>query len=274
MAKLELGLIVGIRKEASEVFRKVADLGIPTCQMTGGAEALMKGEYPSAAKMRQEADKAGVRISAIFLAWEGQRYDNVNGPDTMGLVPPALRKGRLESGKRFADWGKEMGVDHIVSHIGFIPDDEKDPRYDGFIDTMRELAEHCAKNDQAVLFETGQELPSTLKRTIKDVGTGNLYVNLDPANLVLYGKANPLDGVEIFGEYVRGMHAKDGVWPNRDESLGHETALGEGMVRFDLLLRRLKEKGFAGPVTIEREISGDQQIADIKRAMALLDPML
>ena len=274
MAKLELGLIVGISKNAAETFKKVADLGIPTCQMTGGAEALMKGDYPSAGKMREEADKAGVRISAIFLAWEGQRYDNVNGPDTMGLVPPDLRAERLASGKKFADWGKEMGVEHIVSHIGFIPDDENDPRYAGFIDTMKDISEHCAKNDQLFLFETGQELPSTLKRTILDTGTGNLFVNLDPANLVLYGKANPLDAVEIFGEYVKGMHAKDGVWPNRDESLGHETALGEGMVQFDLLLRRLKEKGFEGPVTIEREISGDQQIADIKMAMDLLDPML
>ena len=137
-----------------------------------------------------------------------------------------------------------------------------------------DLAAHCANNDQIFCFETGQELPSTLKRTIQDVGTGNLFVNLDPANLILYGKANPLDAAEIFGEYVRGLHAKDGVWPNRDEALGLETALGEGAVRFDLLIRRLKEKGFTGPLTIEREISGPQQKEDIRKAIAILEPML
>ncbi|HOL66660.1 MAG TPA: sugar phosphate isomerase/epimerase, partial [bacterium] len=127
---------------------------------------------------------------------------------------------------------------------------------------------------QMFCFETGQELPSTLKRTILDLGRENVGINLDPANLILYGKANPLDAVEIFGEYVRGMHAKDGLWPNRDESLGKETPLGQGMVRFDLLLPRLKKKGFKGPVTIEREISGPQQIADIRRAIELLSPYL
>ena len=189
-------------------------------------------------------------------------------------MPPDLREPRVKSAKAFSDWVKGMGCDSVTCHIGFIPDDELDPIYPGFIDTMREVCEHCAKNEQIFCFETGQELPSTLKRTIQDVGTGNLFVNLDAANLILYGKANPLDATEIFGEYVRGMHAKDGIWPNRDEALGHETALGEGAVRFDLLLRRLKEKGFSGPVTIEREISGEQQIVDIRKAMALLDPWL
>jgi len=123
-------------------------------------------------------------------------------------------------------------------------------------------------------FETGQELPSTLKRTILDLKMDNLGINLDPANLVLYGMANPLDAAEIFGEYVKGLHAKDGLWPNRDEYLGKETALGEGRVRFELLIPRLKKKGFRGPVTIEREISGDRQIEDIKKAMCLLEPYL
>ena len=62
--------------------------------------------------------------------------------------------------------------------------------------------------------------------------------DFDPANLVLYGKANPIDAVEIIGEYVKGMHAKDGVWPNRDEYLGHETPLGQGMVRFNIIIPR------------------------------------
>jgi len=189
-------------------------------------------------------------------------------------VPPNLRAERVKSGKALSDWAKRMGVNSITCHIGFIPDDENDPIYPGFIDTMRDFGEYCAKNDQIFCFETGQELASTLKRTILDIGTGNMFVNLDPANLILYGKSNPLDAVEIFGEYVRGLHAKDGVWPNRDESLGHETALGEGAVNFELLIPRLKAKGFTGPLTIEREISGPQQRTDILKAMKLLEPML
>ncbi len=274
MAKMDLGLIVGIGRDPNESFRQVAELGIPTCQLSGTAEGLLDGKYGEPEAIRRAADAAGVRISSVFMLWEGQRFDNRVGPPTMGLVPPDLREERVASGKTFVDWARGFGVDSITCHIGFIPDDEDDPVYKGFVDTMREMAGHCKKNDQIFCFETGQELASTLKRTIRDVDTGNLFVNLDPANLILYGKSDPLDAVEIFGEYVRGMHAKDGVWPNRDEDLGHEKALGEGDVRFDLLLPRLKAKGFEGPVTIEREISGPQQAVDIRSAMALLDPLL
>jgi len=136
---------------------------------------------------------------------------------------------------------------------------------------MREFCEYCRRNGQIFCFETGQELPSVLKRTIEDVGTGNLGINLDPANLLLYGMAHPLDAVEIFGEYVRGMHAKDGLWPDRNKPLGKEVPLGEGEVYFDLLIPKLKEKGFRGPITIEREITGERQIKDILRAKEILE---
>jgi L-ribulose-5-phosphate 3-epimerase len=274
VAKMELGLIVGMSDDPGQSFRDVAELGIPTCQLAAGAEAIQRGDYIEPEEVRKAADEAGVRISGVFLGWEGQYYNNVDGPPSMGLVPTEHQARRLESGKALSDWTKRLGVDTIVCHIGFIPDDELDPLYKQFIVAMRELAEYCANNSQLFLFETGQELASTLKRTIQEVGTGNLFVNLDPANLILYGKTNPLEAEEIFGEYVRGLHAKDGVWPNRDETLGHEKALGDGDVRFDLLVRRLKAKGFKGPFTIEREISGPQQKEDIKKAMTLLEPML
>ncbi|MFH1007866.1 MAG: sugar phosphate isomerase/epimerase family protein [Candidatus Latescibacterota bacterium] len=272
MSKMKLGLIVGVSDDPRTNFEKVLALGIPTCQLTCTAEWLVDRMDPR--KIRRAAEEAGIEISSFFLLFEGQRFDLKDGPATMGLVPESFRERRLKLAKRFSDMVRDMGVDSITSHIGFIPDDPEDPIYTSFLDVMREFAEHCAKNGQIFCFETGQELPSTLKRTIRDVGTGNLFVNLDPANLILYGMANPLDAAEILGESVRGMHAKDGTWPNRDEVLGLETPFGAGRVNFQLLIPRLKEKGFSGPITIEREIAGPQQQADILMAKALLEPML
>ncbi len=114
----------------------------------------------------------------------------------------------------------------------------------------------------------------TLLRMIQDIGGDNVGINLDPANLLMYGKGNPIDAVDVFGEYVRGMHAKDGEYPTDGANLGREKPLGEGRVNFPVLLPKLKEKGFRGAVTIEREIAGPQQIADIKHAMKLLNPLL
>lgn len=272
MEKMKLGLIVGVSDRPAESFEEVLEVGIPTCQLACSAERMVDKIDPGA--IRAAADETGIEISSLFLVFEGQKYDLKDGPETMGLVAPKYRMKRLELAKRYSDLVRDMEVDSITSHIGFIPDDPEDRVYKGFLEVMREYARYCEDNGQTFCFETGQELPSTLKRTILDVGTDNLGVNLDPANLILYGMANPLDAVEIFGEYVKGMHAKDGIWPNREEALGHETPIGEGKVNFKLLMPRLKEKGFRGPVTIEREIRGPQQTVDILKAKDFLDPLL
>lgn len=269
---LELGVMAGVGDDLEQKLALIQQLGIPTCQLSCAAETAARQLDP--ARVIAASREYNVRISALFFVFEGQRYNNVEGPPTMGLVPVALRAQRLPLAKRFADIACAIGVRDVVTHIGFIPDDERDPVYQSFIDTMRDYCLHLKAQDQHLLFETGQELPSTLLRTIRDIGTGNAFVNLDTANLILYGKANPLDAVEILGDYVRGMHAKDGLHPNRGEALGIEVPLGEGEVNFPLVLRRLKQRGFAGPVTIEREVAGPEQVEGIRRAMAVLQPLL
>ena len=108
----------------------------------------------------------------------------------------------------------------------------------------------------------------------EDIGTGNLYVNLDPANLILYGKANPVDALDVLGGYVRGVHAKDGLYPTNGRELGHEVKVGDGKVNFPKLLARLHELGYDGSLTIEREISGPQQIADIQATKKYLEELI
>lgn len=270
--KMKLGLIVGLHDDMVAEFRKLEDLGIPTCQISGTAEDIvLRGKLENVADAMA---RSSVQVSSVFVVYEGQTYNLDTGPQTDGLVPDEHRQRRMKLTLDAADRIKQLGVLTMTSHVGFIPDDEEDPLYGRFLEAMKTVARHLEGNGQIYCFETGQEQPSTLKRAIDHVGTDNLFVNLDPANLILYGKANPLDAVAIFGPWVRGMHAKDGLWPNRDENLGKEVRLGEGRVNFPLLIRRLKACGFDGPITIEREISGPEQLEDIKRAIAFLEPML
>ena len=99
-------------------------------------------------------------------------------------------------------------------------------------------------------------------------------VNLDTANLILYGKANPVDALDVFGGYVRGVHAKDGLYPTNGRELGTEVKVGAGKVNFPALLRGLKAHGFDGSLTIEREIEGEEQIRDILEAQAYLNALI
>ena len=121
------------------------------------------------------------------------------------------------------------------------------------------------------LDRTGGAHPGvTLLRTIEAVGTGNLGVNLDTANLILYGKANPVDALDVFGSHVRGVHAKDGLYPTNGIELGREVPIGQGRVDFPRFIQALKAVGYTGTLTIEREISGPQQMADITAAVEYL----
>ena len=111
-------------------------------------------------------------------------------------------------------------------------------------------------------------------RMIEDIGSDFLGVNLDPANLLLYGKANPVDAVEIFGSKIRGVHGKDGLYPTSPKALGKETRIGDGKVNYPLFLKKLQDVGYQGDITIEREISGEEQIRDILYAKQYLEGLM
>lgn len=272
MAKIELGLIVGLHEDPAAEFARVAELGLPTCQVSTTLEGLKRAG--GAAKVVKAAERAGVRISAFFQVYEGQTYNLIDGPRTDGLVPEAFREVRLRESLEFVDEVSQTGTRDYAAHMGFIPDDPESPLYRRLLTALGKLLDKLEAAEMRLLFETGQETASTLARTIRDLGAPHAGVNLDPANLILYGMSNPLDAVEILGERVWGMHAKDGLPPNRGEGLGVETPLGEGRVNFPLVISRLREKGFKGPITIEREISGPKQREDILRAMKLLEPLI
>ena len=111
-------------------------------------------------------------------------------------------------------------------------------------------------------------------RYIETVGTGNLGINFDTANLILYGKANSVDALEVFGKYVRNTHFKDGMYPTCGNELGIEVALGDGKANVPGIIAKLKELNYQGAYVIEREIAGDQQIADINKAKSLIESCL
>ena len=138
----------------------------------------------------------------------------------------------------------------------------------------REICDHCAGNGQRLHLETGQETADALLEFITDVGRDNLFVNFDPANMILYGSGEPIEALRKVGRFVRSVHCKDGRWSDRPgETWGAETPLGEGDVGMENFLRTLAEIGYEGPLTIEREIPQDplRQKEEIGRGIRLLN---
>lgn len=269
-AKMRLGVILGISPDPDAAIRRVKELGFPTCQVSPGAT-----DDDAAGKLRQALDRYGVEASAVVAGGPGPEvYNFYQGPQTIGLVPRATRAARIQRRKDVSDFAKKAGIPALMGHCGFIPEDPNDPLYQEAIQAIRECAAYCRNNGQRFNCETGQETPITLVRAIRDVGLDNVGVNFDVANLILYGKANPADAVDILGPYVQGVHAKDGLYPTDPKSLGKEVAIGQGKVDFPVIVEKLKKLGYTKPVTIEREIRGDKQTADILAAKAYLEKLI
>ena len=176
--------------------------------------------------------------------------------------------------KKASDFAKLCGISAVQTHCGFIPENPNDELYKETISAMREVAEYCKKNGQDFRYETGQETPITLVRAICDVGSDNQGVNFDLANLILYGKANPMDAIETLAPYIQGIHAKDGLWPTNPKNLGEEVPIGKGKVDFPRIIARLKQLNYRGAVTIEREISGPKQVEDVLAARKYLESLI
>lgn len=254
-------------------FKQLLEFGFDNCQLTSWKPEDWTDE--NAEQINMLTEKYGITISAFWCGWAGPViWDFYDGQLTLGLVPPEYRAMRIKNLCDGADFAKKLGVTDVITHMGFIPENPNDPQFAPFCVAVRTVARHLKENGQWLLFETGQETPVTMMRCFEKVNMDNLGINLDTANLILYGRANPVDALDVFGKYVRNIHAKDGFYPTNGHSLGHEVRLGDGKVDFKALFKKLKELEYDGYVTIEREIWNEQQQPDIIHARDYLTEII
>lgn len=190
---------------------------------------------------------------------------------------------RIEKTKRIIDLAEEFGTAVVTTHIGVIPADKSQPRYAVMLEAMRECGAYAAKKNITLAIETGPEKAATLLAFLKDTD-GGVGVNLDPANFVMVTGQDPVQAVEMLGDYIVHTHAKDGVMLKQTdpqiiydcfatggiEALNIadyflETPLGEGKVDFPKYIEALRKTGYDGYLTIERE-TGENPVSDIRAA--------
>lgn len=269
---MKVGVLTSLNSKIEENIEKVRDLGLDNCQLKCWNETYLTDEYVE--RTRNALDKYGITVTGFWCGWcQPAVWNFYEGPLTLGLVPREYRHARMNNVIKGADFAAKLGVTDVITHVGFMPENPATTEYNEIISCLKLICKTLLAKNQYFLFETGQETPITLLRAIEDIGTGNVGINLDPANLLMYGKANPVDSLIILGKYVRGIHGKDGEYPTEGKHLGHERPMGEGLVNYPLFIRRLKEIGYDGAITIEREISGEKQIQDIIMAKELLEKL-
>jgi Sugar phosphate isomerases/epimerases len=270
---LKIGVLVHLNNSINTQLEELSAMGIKSCQLVCWDQDKMTND--TAQLVKAAAGKLGITITAFWCGWPGPvTWDFYDGQITLGLVVPEYRNERLKILLQGSHFAKQLGVNNLITHVGFLPENPYDENYRSVIAALKVLVQTCQENDQNFLFETGQETPVTLRRAIEDIGMSNIGVNFDPANLLMYGKANPIDALDILGKYVLGVHGKDGLYPTDGSHLGKEMPLGQGRVNYPLFIAKLREVGYCGDITIEREIEGEEQKKDILAAKALLEELL
>lgn len=266
-ASIDAGL--GVQLEVAR------ELGVPTIQLHAPAQRSRTPEKAQAFLERLNA--MGITLTAVFGGFAGESYADIPTTErTVGLVPRDTRAARAREMKEIADFAKLLGCSVVALHLGFVPHDRQDPLYAEALDVTRDVCDHCRANGQALHLETGQETADSLIEFIGDAGRGNLFINFDPANMILYGSGEPIAALKKLGRHVKSVHCKDGVWAkNPGKEFGAEVPLGQGDVGIENYLRTLQEIGYTGPLTIEREIAQEpeRQKTEIGHAVRLLNEL-
>lgn len=275
MSKWPIGVFVSIDAGLGVNPDVAHELGVPTVHLhTPHRES----RTPERAKeFVARLEKLGIQVTVVFAGFEGESYADIPTVEqTIGLVPLAVRAERTAELKEIADFANLMGVKTVGLHLGFVPHDRTTSEYRDILAVTRDVCDYVKKNGQAIHLETGQEPADVLLAFLQDVQRDNLFINFDPANMILYGCGEPIPALKTLGKYVRSIHCKDATWSDQPgKTWGAEVALGKGAVDFAAYLRTLNEIGYTGPLTIEREIPQEpvRQKAEIAAAIETLESL-
>lgn len=192
---------------------------------------------------------------------------------TGGVVPDATWETNLTNITAAAGIARSLGLRLVSFHAGFLPHEESDPDYHKLRDRLVKLAGIFDRLGIHLVLETGQETAATLREFLDGLGCANVGVNFDPANMILYGKGDPIEAMRTLGPWIRQVHLKDAKAAAVPRNWGEEVPAGTGEVDWPAFFATLDELGFAGDICIERE-AGNQRVADIRTAKHMVEALV
>jgi len=276
MKPLEIGVCSWSLKaanlaEAPRVCKE--ELGLNLIQLGFFDDASLE---PAALEALAEAVQAtGVEVSATCVGHPGEDYSSIEAiAKTGGYVPDDQWQERFERTVRVRDFTATIGARMLTTHVGFVPHDPAEPRYQVMLDRLRAVADSLAEKSITLTMETGQEPVDVLKRFIADIDRPNVKVNFDPGNVILYGIGSPVEAAEALGDHIAHVHCKDATLSDQPGvAWGTEVPLGTGQAELPKVISKLRAIGYTGPLVIERE-AGQDPIGDIRKGIEFLNNLL
>ncbi|MBQ9084245.1 MAG: sugar phosphate isomerase/epimerase [Clostridia bacterium] len=272
---MKIGVITDcFKKGVAESLSLASSLGFDGIQIyaTGGEFSPEAMNDEAIAAFNSRLAECGLCVSALCGDMGGH-----------GFEIEADNPTRVEKTKAIIDLARKVGAPVVTTHIGVIPSDPTDPTYIAMLRALTACGEYAKSRGVTMAIETGPEDAVTLSGFVNAAGDG-VGVNLDPANFVMVTGQDPAAAVRLLGKKIVHTHLKDGRMLKKTEPkiiYGHfadggiealnvadffiETPVGEGDVNWDEYIAALREIGYDGFLTIERE-TGDDPTADIIKA--------
>ena len=209
-------------------------------------------------------------VSCTMIGFPQEDYSTLDSiRETGGIVPDNCWEANRDLILAAIEQTAKLGVGLLSFHAGFIDHNEVES-YRKFCSRMRELGEAAQAENVMLLLETGQESAEDLRRCLEDLNHPALGVNFDPANMILYGKGDPIAAVRTLAPWIKHVHIKDAVKSAVPGEWGTEVPWGDGEVGSNKFVETLDEIEYTGALAIERE-AGDTRKNDIKLAVNRLE---
>jgi L-ribulose-5-phosphate 3-epimerase len=252
-------------KNMSDLVAMMRRLELSHTQLGLGGLVAMN-ERSRASEIKTLTD-AGIQLTAGMIGFPGEDYSTIASiKQTGGYVPDEHWEVRREMTTRAAELSKSVGLKMLSTHIGFVPP-SSDEKYKVMLDRVCKIAEILMKQNLNLLMETGQEAASELLQFLNDVRCRNVFVNFDPANMILYGAGDQIEALQTLGRLIRHIHVKDAIASDQaGMAWGKEVPFGTGQVPVDDFLAALHSADYKGPLVIERE-AGDTRLEDVEFAI-------
>ena len=280
MYPFKLGAMLdSFKLDTKSAIKKAASLGVSGLQM-----------YSTTGENSPE-NLVGEKRSELlsFMKDNGLIFSAICGDLGQGFGNAEKNPALIEKSKRIMDLALDLECNIVTTHIGVVPQDPKHDRYKIMQEACFELSRYADEVGAHFAIETGPEPAKTLKGFLDSLNSKGVAVNLDPANLVMVVKDDPVAAVHTLKDYIVHTHAKDGnnlcdcdpevIYGVIDHGTiaystpFEEVPLGEGSVDFSSYLKALDEIGYKGFLTIEREC-GDNPAADIEKAAVFLKNLI
>ncbi len=205
---------------------------------------------------RKACEQRGLEISGFC--------SQLKGPKTLGgFGEPEGLEGRIKKTKKALQLAVDIGSPIVTTHIGPIPSDTTSETYERLKRSIGEIATAAEKCGALFALETGEEKAEVMKSFIEDIGSPNLKVNYDPANMLRQNQS--AEGVPILADYIVHTHAKD-----KHPETGKPT-VGQGAVPWAAYLAALQKIGYQGWYAIEDESNSPNVLESIRTGVAFLE---